>query len=72
MVKGQPGQKTLARPHLKGKKLGMVVHTCHPSDGGKIKTGGSQSRPVWAKRDYLQNNQSKKRPHLQNNRSEKG
>jgi hypothetical protein len=27
--------KKFVRPHLNGKKLGMVAHACHPSDGGK-------------------------------------
>jgi hypothetical protein len=26
-----------ARPHLNEKKLGMVMHTYHPSNGGKHK-----------------------------------
>jgi hypothetical protein len=34
---GQPRQKKLARLHLNGKKLGVVAHTCHPSDGRKLK-----------------------------------
>jgi hypothetical protein len=32
------------RPQLKGKKLGVVVHTCHPNDGGNPKIGASQSK----------------------------
>jgi hypothetical protein len=31
VVPGQPGQKSLQDPHLNGKKLGVVVHTCHLS-----------------------------------------
>jgi hypothetical protein len=49
MIPGQLRQKNekIARPHLDRKKLGMVVHPCHPSNSGKYKTGGSQCRPVW-------------------------
>jgi hypothetical protein len=36
-VQGQPGKKRFARPHLNRKKLGMVGHACHPSDGRKCK-----------------------------------
>jgi hypothetical protein len=32
--------KKLVRPHLSGKKVGVVVHTCHSSNGGKCKMGG--------------------------------
>jgi hypothetical protein len=61
-VPGQPRQKTFARPHLNGKKLGLVAQTCHPSYDGKYKLGGSWSRLTWTKetRAYFQNNQSKK------------
>jgi hypothetical protein len=54
--------KNVHDTHLNGKKkLGLVVHTCHPSDSRKPKIRGSQSRPTWAKgeRPYLQNNESK-------------
>jgi hypothetical protein len=35
-----------------------VSHICQPSEGGKLKPGGSQSRPVWAKtRTRLKNSQ---------------
>jgi hypothetical protein len=34
VVQGQPG-KSSQRPHLKGKKLG-VVDTCHPSYSGNL------------------------------------
>jgi hypothetical protein len=27
--------------------------TCHPSNGGKLKLGGLQSRPAWAKSKML-------------------
>jgi hypothetical protein len=30
-VPGQPRQKKLARPHLKRKKLGVVMYSCHSS-----------------------------------------
>jgi hypothetical protein len=29
-------------------KLGMVAHACHPSNGGKHKIGGSQSKVALA------------------------
>jgi hypothetical protein len=49
------------RLYLNGKKLGMVVHACHPSYGRKLKIGGSESRPAWAKSESLSpNNQNKK------------
>jgi hypothetical protein len=60
VVPGQPKQKKFMRhPHLFRKKLGMVVHACHPSYCGKHKLGGSWSRPAWAKW-YLKNNQREK------------
>jgi hypothetical protein len=31
--------KKYARLYLSGKKLGMMVHTHHPSDGGKCQVG---------------------------------
>jgi hypothetical protein len=37
------------RPHLNGKKLGMVSCTCQPSYGRKHKIGGPGPRPDWAK-----------------------
>jgi hypothetical protein len=37
--KVSPGKK-FVRPHLNGKKLGMVVQAYHPSDDGKPKIGG--------------------------------
>jgi hypothetical protein len=40
MVPGQPGQENFMRPYLSGKKLEMVVHTCHPSYCRKLKIGG--------------------------------
>jgi hypothetical protein len=48
-ILGQPGEKTkFARPHLSGKKLGGIVHTCHPSNCRKLKTG-SGTRQAWTK-----------------------
>jgi hypothetical protein len=41
------------RPHLNGKKMGMVVHACHPSYRRKLKIRGLQSRLVWAKSKTL-------------------
>jgi hypothetical protein len=41
------------RPHLSGKKLGMVVCDCHPNDEGKLKTGVLLSRLAWAKSKTL-------------------
>jgi hypothetical protein len=50
MDQGQLSQKKkVARTHLHGKKLGMVVSTCYPSYGEKGKIGGLQSRPAWTK-----------------------
>jgi hypothetical protein len=47
IVSGQPGQKKFARPHLSGKRLDVVLHTCHPSHGKK------QSRPAWTRSKIL-------------------
>jgi hypothetical protein len=49
LVPGQPGpkkkkKKKLVRPHLSGKKLGVVVYLCHPSDGGRHKIVRSQPK----------------------------
>jgi hypothetical protein len=44
LVQSQPGQKMFARPHLNGKKLGMMTCACHPGDRGRHKIGGSQFR----------------------------
>jgi hypothetical protein len=50
---GQPGW----RPHLnekQKKKLDVMVHACHPSNGRKHKIGGSPSRQFsWAKSETL-------------------
>jgi hypothetical protein len=43
----------VVRPHLTGKKLGMVVHACHPSNRMKHKTEGSWFRLAWAKINTL-------------------
>jgi hypothetical protein len=32
------------------KKVGVVVHTCHPSNDRKCKIGGSELRLAWAKK----------------------
>jgi hypothetical protein len=38
MIPGQPAQvKMFARLHFKGKKLGILVDTCHPSDFRELK-----------------------------------
>jgi hypothetical protein len=63
MVPGQPqGEKSLQDPHLNGQKLGLVVHTPHPSCNSKYKIGGSWSRlwPGQKEKPYLQNNQNKR------------
>jgi hypothetical protein len=31
MIPWQPGGEVFMTPHLNGKKLGVMVHTCHPS-----------------------------------------
>jgi hypothetical protein len=36
--------KIFMRPHLNGKKLGVVAHICHPRASGKLKKGGLRSR----------------------------
>jgi hypothetical protein len=41
--------KTFARPHLNGRKLGVVVYIYYTSNGGKLKTERSRFRPVWTK-----------------------
>jgi hypothetical protein len=43
--------KKFERPYCNNdnKKLGGVVHACHPSNGGKRKIGGSWSRLAQAK-----------------------
>jgi hypothetical protein len=35
------------------KKLDMVAHTCHPSNGRKHKIRGSLSMPTWTKNKIL-------------------
>jgi hypothetical protein len=47
-----PGQlrKKLVRPHLNRKKLGVVAHICHPSDGERCEIGGFPSRPACTKK----------------------
>jgi hypothetical protein len=45
----QKKKKKFVRPHLKRKKLDMVMCTYHSSYSGKGKIGGSWSRPAWAK-----------------------
>jgi hypothetical protein len=37
--------KKFMKSHLNIKKLGMVVHTCHPSSGRKLQIGRLQSKP---------------------------
>jgi hypothetical protein len=53
-VQGQPRTKNSLQDAISvEKKLGKVTHTCHPSEGRKLKIGGSLSRLVWAKREIL-------------------
>jgi hypothetical protein len=54
----RPKKRKIVRYPLNGKRLGMVVHTCQPSDGRKLKREDSWSRQKV--RPYLQNNKSKK------------
>jgi hypothetical protein len=43
------------------KKLDVIMHACHPSNGRKCKIGNcSPGKPGQKVRPYLQNNQSKK------------
>jgi hypothetical protein len=53
MVSGQPGQKSFQDATSMGKKLGMVAHACHPSEGGKHKIGGLPSRQAWTKTETI-------------------
>jgi hypothetical protein len=50
------------RLHLKRKKLGMIMHACHPREDTKFKTKELWSKPALAKSKPLpqKNNQSKK------------
>jgi hypothetical protein len=41
------------RPHLNGKKLGMVANVYHPTYSRKYKIGESWSSPTWAKSEIL-------------------
>jgi hypothetical protein len=41
LASGQGSQKIFGRPHLIRKKLGVVMHTLHPSYGRKYKIGES-------------------------------
>jgi hypothetical protein len=50
VVPGHLRQKKFARPHLSGKQLGMVVHTCHPNYGAKCQPERSRSRPILSKK----------------------
>jgi hypothetical protein len=53
--------KKLAKPLLKGKKLGVVVSAYQPSYSRRHKIEGSQSSLAWTKSEtYLQNKLSKK------------
>jgi hypothetical protein len=45
--------KEFVRLHFSGKKLGVVVHICHPSDGKKLTIGEPWYRPSWAKSKIL-------------------
>jgi hypothetical protein len=54
------------RPHLDGKKLGMVAHVCHPSYSRKCKIGGLLSRMEWARSTEF------KTPALPENKDQKG
>jgi hypothetical protein len=51
MVPGKPRQKV--RNHLIRKKLSMLVHACHSSNGEKYKIGGLRSRQAWTKSKTL-------------------
>jgi hypothetical protein len=55
-VPSQPRQKKKVwRPHIHGKKLGVVTCACYPSHRRMLKIGGY--RPLaWAKRETLSNN----------------
>jgi hypothetical protein len=59
---GQPGLKGKFSYHISiGKKLGVLVHTCHLPYSRKLKKEGSCSRPPEQKvTSSLQNNHSKK------------
>jgi hypothetical protein len=44
VMPGQPGQKVCKNPSQQ-KNLGMVAHTCHPSEEGRLKY--KDSSPGW-------------------------
>jgi hypothetical protein len=52
VVPGQPRQ-TFVRHNLSEKNLGVVVHACHPSDGGKHKIGELLSSALWVKSETI-------------------
>jgi hypothetical protein len=59
-----PEEKMFARPHLNGKKLGMVVSAYHLSHRAMCKIGGFWSRLAWVKSETHQkqiNKQTKQR-----------
>jgi hypothetical protein len=50
---GKNGEDLISIEKKKKKKLGVVVHSCHPSYREKLKIGALQSRSPWAKREAL-------------------
>jgi hypothetical protein len=48
----QPGKKVYKIP-FQWKKAGMVIHACHPGNGGKHKIGGLWSMMARAKSETL-------------------
>jgi hypothetical protein len=56
--KDEPGQKVIR--HISHKKLGVVVHACHPSNmGSKNRRSVVQANQGISTTPYLKNNQSK-------------
>jgi hypothetical protein len=54
VVLDQPRPKIVSRPNFNSnRKLGLVKHTCHPSEHGKCKTGRFWLRCAWAKSETL-------------------
>jgi hypothetical protein len=47
LVPGHPGQN-VPKCNLRGKKVGVVAHTCHPCNCGKLQIGqpGQKAEPI--------------------------
>jgi hypothetical protein len=47
------GKKNSQKPHLIGKKLGVLAHLCLLRDSEQLNIGGLKSRPAWAKSETV-------------------